>query len=102
MYMLVSHRDMISVFDMSQGANEKSEWIDTIQFKTGHIRQMFIKKISKERRQFALLENLRRTGLGADAEGDKHLSVFKKYEIVILNGLTDIVSCGLLTTGKID
>lgn len=30
MYMLVSHRDMISVFDMSQGANQNSEWIDTV------------------------------------------------------------------------
>ena len=48
------------------------------------------------------MENMRRTGLGADAEGDKHLSVFKKFEIVILNGLTDIVSCQLSLSGKID
>ena len=63
---------------------------------------MFIKKISKERRQFALMEYMRRTGLGADSEGDRHLSVFRKFEIVILNGLTDIVSCQLSLSGKID
>lgn len=32
MHMLVSHRNMISVFDMSKGLAAKSEWIDTVHF----------------------------------------------------------------------
>ena len=48
MFMLVSHRNMISVFDMSQGSSLDAKWSDTMQFKTGHIRQMQIKKKSRE------------------------------------------------------
>lgn len=51
MYMLVSHRNMISVFDMSQGQNEKAKWIDTMELESGYVRQMFIKKRSKSDRQ---------------------------------------------------
>ena len=43
------------------------------------------------------------SGFGNEAVlGDKHLSVFKKYEIVVLNGLTDIFYCQLTQSGKID
>ena len=72
MYMLVSHRNMISIYDMTQNSetaenkNEKSNggWIKTLTFAKNpesdnneeqernkdHIRQMFIKKRPKAER----------------------------------------------------
>ena len=49
MYMCVSHRNMISVYDMTN-SDENAGWIDTIEFTSGLIRQMFIKKRSKAER----------------------------------------------------
>ena len=42
-FILVSHRDMISVYDNTNG-REDSDWIDTIQFKEGNVRHMSIKR----------------------------------------------------------
>ena len=60
-YMLVSHRNMISIYDMTQhtqqqgGDNEelaRGAWIKTISFgDAGVIRKMFIKKREKQERQ---------------------------------------------------
>lgn len=46
--MLVAHRNMISVYDMSSAKG--SDWIDTFSFDGGFIRQMFIKKRDKAER----------------------------------------------------
>jgi hypothetical protein len=42
-FMLVSHRDMISIFAMGQtdDQNVTETWIDTIKFEQGNIRKMF-------------------------------------------------------------
>lgn len=48
MYMCVSHRNMISVYDMTKP--EEVEWKHTLECKAGVIRQMFIKKRSKKTR----------------------------------------------------
>ena len=50
MYMLVSHRNMISVFDMTKGQGRDAKWIDTIKFDAGFVRQIHVKKISKAER----------------------------------------------------
>ena len=65
MFMLVSHRNLISVFDMttqqdsdaaSQSTSAKGGWIKTLAFESegvvfkDHIRQMFIKKREKAER----------------------------------------------------
>lgn len=47
MYMLVSHRNMISIFDMTGTQAEGGHWVQTISFSQGAIRQMLIKKRSK-------------------------------------------------------
>lgn len=54
-YMLVAHRNMISVYNMQD--NSDNNWMDTIEFpsRQGHIRKMFIKKRPKNDR-----ENIRR------------------------------------------
>ena len=49
MYMCVSHRNMISIYDMKEGSNA-ANWSDTIEFREGNIRKMFIKKRSQEER----------------------------------------------------
>ena len=56
--MLVAHRNMISVFDMSKGIWEEASWIDTIHFEEGYVRKMFIKKRSKKERLEIMLEKL--------------------------------------------
>ena len=43
--MCVSHRNMISIYDMKEGSSQGS-WSDTIEFAEGNIRKMFIKKRS--------------------------------------------------------
>ena len=43
MFILVSHRNMISVFDMRQ-KSEKNEWRHTMPFEGGFIRKMFTKQ----------------------------------------------------------
>lgn len=43
MYMLVSHRNMISIFDMTGTQEEGGHWIDTYSFSQGNIRKMLIK-----------------------------------------------------------
>ena len=50
--MLVSHRNMISVYDMSQStALNEEKWTDTVKFDHGIIRQMLLKKRSKRERE---------------------------------------------------
>lgn len=48
MFILVSHRNMISVFDMRQ-KSEKNEWKHTKEFKGGFIRKMFTKQKCMEK-----------------------------------------------------
>lgn len=82
-YMLVSHRNMVSVFDMSQGTKHEAKWVDTLELESGYVRQMFIKKRSKAAREHSQ-------------------SAFKTFEIVILAGPGIIVSCELTNQGKFD
>ena len=52
MFMLVSHRNMISVYDMSQSTHgEDEKWTNTVKFKHGIIRQMLLKERSKVERE---------------------------------------------------
>ena len=56
MHMVVAHRNMISIFDMSKGEAEEASWTDTVQFEEGRVRRMFIKKRSKKERVEYLLQ----------------------------------------------
>lgn len=72
-FMLVSHGKMISVFDMSL-----RQWVFTVSLEN-HIRQMFIKKRSKERRSELRKEAKmagRRAMLGLD----------QQFDIICING----------------
>ena len=53
MYMCVSHRNMISVYDMTKPKDDE-QWKYTIESKYGIIRRMFIKKRSKQARLEAI------------------------------------------------
>ena len=64
-YMLVSHRNMISVYDMS--AKEEQDWIDTVSFDGGYIRQMHIKKRDKEERRDMVRKKIEKGEIEASA-----------------------------------
>ena len=63
MYMLVAHRNMISVFDMTQNQESADrKFTDTYEFESGHIRLMELKKRSKEDRKTLLnMRNVRQS-----------------------------------------
>lgn len=84
LYMLVSHRNMISVFDMTKTQGRQAKWIDTIKFNEGHIRQMFIKKNSKvERSILAKMATVRGS--------NKHkISIFQQSRVICFVGINSI------------
>ena len=47
-YMIVAHRNMISLYDM--GAMDK-QWIDTVKVGENHVRRLQVKKMPKNKRQ---------------------------------------------------
>lgn len=103
MHMLVSHRNMISVFDMSKGLQDTPQWIDTVSFADGNIRQIFLKKRSKRERNKRILKKFmnKDCSLKDVNKKDRLLSVFKKYKIVCFIGVNAIKICELNELGKI-
>ena len=81
MYMLVSHRNMISVFDMTKVKGKNAKRMDTFKFEDGNIRQMFIKKTSKEDRLDLIWNKIKRDEdirTQTDLSKSKHmLSIFQ-------------------------
>lgn len=100
MHMLVSHRNMISVFDMSKGIWEEACWIDTVQFDEGFIRKMFIKKRDKQERQ-DLIKERKLKGKNCSGRSKQQLSVFKKYRIILFIGIHTIKMIELSSKGVI-
>lgn len=45
-YMIVAHRDMISIFDMRNERMIANQWVDTMKM-PGHVRNMFMQKKPK-------------------------------------------------------
>ena len=37
-FMVVSHRNMVSIFDMTKGSSAEAKWIETHKFDQGNIR----------------------------------------------------------------
>ena len=84
MHMVVSHRNMISIFDMSKNHTQVStKWQDTVSFKEGYVRKMFIKKIDRnlqiERAKTKLKENSHTLSLEDIIKSVNMQSVYKKY-----------------------
>ena len=49
MFMLVSHRDILSIYDMRPSQKHiNGKWLHSIQFKSGFVRRMYLKKRPKE------------------------------------------------------
>ena len=55
--MLVSHRNMISIYDMS---TDSDEWIQTLSFDEGFIRTMLIKKRPRKSRVDLKMQELQK------------------------------------------
>ena len=84
MHMVVSHRNMISIFDMSKNhAQVSTQWQDTVSFKEGYVRKMFIKKIDRnfqiERAKTKLKEKGHTLSLEDIIKSVNMQSVYKKY-----------------------
>ena len=68
--MLVSHRNMISIYDMSKDkaiVNEEqkeasSGWIQTVTFDEGNIRTILVKKRPRKARVSLILKELKKLG----------------------------------------
>ena len=81
--MLVSHRNMVSVYDM-RSDNIDGNWLDTILLDHNcHVRKMFIKK----RNKFDRDADQASAGKLVDRET---LSIFRKYEIACILGIKTI------------
>ena len=80
--------------------NESGKWMETIKFDRGNIRDMLLKKRPREERK-AMIE--KKIGNGAIVAGKTSnlLSMYKKYQIVVLIGTHSIVTSELSSQGKI-
>ena len=83
MYMLVSHRNMISIFDMTGTQEEGGHWVDTYSFAQGKIRKMLIKKRSKKDRLDLLHNKMESRNASIRTPhtyaSEQVLSIFDKY-----------------------
>ena len=91
MFILVSHRNMISVFDMRQ-KSEKNDWRDTKEFEGGFIRKMFTKQkfIEKSSKN------------NEDSFTKDVTSLMENNQIVCFIGLKEINFIKLTPIGKIE
>lgn len=93
---------MISIFDMTKKhagkegeADVEGQWIGTRIFTQGVIRQMFLKKRSKEERTELLRKRINSYGANDAQMAKSTLSVYRKYQIVSVVGTHSIVFCEL-------
>ena len=73
--MLVSHRNMISIYDMS---TDSDEWIQTLSFDEGIIRTMLIKKRPRKARVDLIMHELQKFGINS-LEDDKGQVVLTNF-----------------------
>ena len=99
MYMCVSHRNMISIYDMKEGSNA-GQWSDTIEFGEGNIvRKMFIKKRSLEERNKEIRKK-QRQGRKQFGKASNMLSIYKKYNLVSIVGTHSVYFTELTSRGE--
>ena len=98
MYMCVSHRNMISIYDMKE-ASSAGAWSDTIEFSEGHIRKMFIKKRSLEERNKEIRKK-QRQGRKQFGKASNMLSIYKKYNLVSIVGTHSVYFTELTSRGE--
>ena len=86
-FMLVTHRNMISVYNMKKKKGNNN-WGDTIHFPLnyGYIRKLFIKKRPKDDRELLHHATLNKNMTTMVDKGKSEVSVFKKYQIVCFAG----------------
>ena len=99
--MLVSHRNMISIYDMSKDENG---WVQTLSFDAGIIRTMFIKKRPRRARVNLILEELKKFDIHnlEDHKGSVVLTNFQKYQITVIFGTHNLRYCSLDWQGKLE
>ena len=101
MYMLVSHRNMISIFDMT---STDGHWLQTISFKQGAIRQMLVEKRSKRDRIHLIANKMTLRGGKSQHHSvaqEQVLTMFEKYQIISLIGTHTISYCTLKADGHV-
>lgn len=84
-FILVSHRNMISVYDMANRGDD-NDWLDTIKFDEGHIRHMSIKRRwQDEKKRKVSVEN--EMSFYEDENGKKVLlTILETFQIVVIVG----------------
>ena len=80
--------------------NDSGRWIDTIKFDHGSIRDMLLKKRPKEKRAAMIKEKIA-NGAIVTGKTSNLLSVYKKYQIIVLIGTHSIVTSELSSRGKV-
>lgn len=79
-FMVVSHRNMVSVFDMTKGSGEEAKWVETVKFSHGNIREMLLKKRPKTDRLEAINKRIKKGVLKEGSFSIKTaLPVYKQY-----------------------
>ena len=77
-FMLVSHRNMISVYDTTQLSSD-AEWIDTFTVSNSFIRHMFLKKRDKADRRSIIEKQIADGIMQRTASNQTALNIYKKY-----------------------
>ena len=118
MYMLVSHRNMISIYDMTNNTDDQENkdeqnnggWIKTFCFTKSkdseeqnkdHIRHMFIKKRTKADRLAIEQEKRRKYEQDNTGRDNWQMSSYDKFHIVCLSGINTINIAELKRDGRV-